>query len=128
MAISINILSLSSIDTQDQSFKCDASPDSLDQREQASKQFMSQVYTFAASPYAQRQRVACTGVHFLCVVVSTRRLQGKPDVPITADNWEPRIRFLNLSDCDDWKMKVKTTDNGEIGFKYMIAGTFKEVL
>jgi len=52
-----------------------------------------------------------------------RTLLGEP---LTADNWEPRIHFMNSLDARTWRFHGKPTKQGEIEFKYTIEGTFSE--
>jgi len=46
--------------------------------------------------------------------------------PVTIDNWEPRIRLLNLLESSKWNMSSKPGANGELEFKWTIAGTFSQ--
>ena len=47
--------------------------------------------------------------------------------PVTADNWEPRLRFSNLIDTSEWRQNPpKSLPNGELCFKYFVRGTFSE--
>jgi len=52
-----------------------------------------------------------------------RTLLGEP---ITTDNWEPRIHFLNLREARNWRFHAQLTKDGEIEFKYTIEGAFSE--
>mmetsp|Transcript_83645 Transcript_83645/g.194475 ORF Transcript_83645/g.194475 Transcript_83645/m.194475 type:complete len:409 (+) Transcript_83645:29-1255(+) len=45
---------------------------------------------------------------------------------VTPDNWEPRVRLLNLISTAKWTYRAKLCDDGELQVKYNIAGTFTE--
>jgi hypothetical protein len=45
---------------------------------------------------------------------------------VTPDNWDPRIRILNLIETRTWKRKAEVTDSGEIELKWTIDGVFAE--
>ena len=38
-------------------------------------------------------------------------------------NFDPRLRFLNLTQTTKWRMREKLLDSGELSFKYTVAGS-----
>ena len=45
---------------------------------------------------------------------------------ITIENWEPRIRFMNIIETMAWKCRPRQEKDGEISFKFNIKATFGE--
>jgi hypothetical protein len=46
--------------------------------------------------------------------------------PLTAESWEPRIRFSNLTETKQWKMRSVSEPDGEVSFKLHFTGVFTE--
>merc|ERR1711907_359445 len=76
----INIMSLNSIDTHEQTFRCKLS-----------------------------MRLESVNAPDVKMMHSQQ--------PVTIDNFEPRVRFLNLVETDEWDMKSKMLDDGNMSFK-----------
>jgi len=45
---------------------------------------------------------------------------------VTIENWEPRIRFMNIIETMAWKCRPRQEKDGEISFKFNIKATFGE--
>ena len=46
---------------------------------------------------------------------------------ITVDNFDPRLKMINLFDTKKWKMKPSLEEDGvNVSYKYEISGTFSE--
>jgi hypothetical protein len=45
---------------------------------------------------------------------------------VNSQNWEPRIRFMNLLSTTKWNFNSTLAKNGELHLKYTVAGTFAE--
>jgi len=105
LAVSCNIVSLSNINTADESFQAE---------------IMLRAYTLNAKGL----QVVIRGVGNYADRADRSGVCEK----ITVDNWEPRLSFNNLTETTTWKMSVKAEKDGELSFKYHIAGIFKEKL
>jgi hypothetical protein len=44
---------------------------------------------------------------------------------IGPDTWEPRIKFMNKLEETKWRLNAKMGRDGEVVYKYSVAGTFK---
>mmetsp|Transcript_93210 Transcript_93210/g.263507 ORF Transcript_93210/g.263507 Transcript_93210/m.263507 type:complete len:413 (+) Transcript_93210:81-1319(+) len=54
------------------------------------------------------------------------RTVGLASTGANPENWEPRIRILNLITTDTWKYRAKVAPDGEMEMKWTIGGTFAE--
>lgn len=45
---------------------------------------------------------------------------------ISPDTWEPRIKFMNKLEETKWRLNAKMGRDGEVVYKYIVAGTFAE--
>ena len=61
-----------------------------------------------------------------CRTLNAKDLLTVGHEPVEPDNWEPRLRFLNLLETKKWSMHSKLDDDGELTLKYTVAGTFSE--
>lgn len=87
IAVACNILSITNIDTPEQTFDCE-----------------------------------CV---LRCTTLNARKLRTMRGEKVKPSNFEPRLRFLNLTQSNKWRMREKLLDSGELSYKYTIAGTFK---
>ena len=82
-----------------------------------------------ASPALDRDNVGQT---FVCEFVlrgrtlNAAQLKTVAGEPVTVDNWEPRIRILNMLESSIWSMHASDCADGELEFKWRICGTFGE--
>ena len=72
------------------------------------------------------------GQTFVCEFVlrgrtlNAAKLKTAAGEPVTVDNWEPRIRILNMLESSIWGMHASDGGDGELEFKWRICGTFGE--
>ena len=91
LAVSCNIVSLSNINTADESFQ-------------------AEIMVRACTLNAKDLQVVIRGVDNYA-----DRSGACED--ITVDNWEPRLSFNNLTETATWKMSPKSLGDGELSFK-----------
>ena len=58
--------------------------------------------------------------------LNAAKLKTAAGEPVTVDNWEPRIRILNMLESSIWGMHASDGGDGELEFKWRICGTFGE--
>ena len=72
------------------------------------------------------------GQTFVCEFVlrgrtlNAAKLKTAAGEPVTVDNWEPRIRILNMLESSIWGMHASDGGDGELEVKWRICGTFGE--
>ena len=82
-----------------------------------------------ASPALDRDNVGQT---FVCEFVlrgrtlNAAQLKTVAGEPVSVDNWEPRIRILNMLESSIWSMHASDCADGQLEFKWRICGTFGE--
>ena len=82
-----------------------------------------------ASPALDSDNVGQT---FVCEFVlrgrtlNAAQLRTVAGEPVSVDNWEPRIRILNMLESSIWSMHANDCADGELEFKWRICGTFGE--
>ena len=72
------------------------------------------------------QRFSCEFV-LRCRTLNASRLRTEAGEHVSHDNFEPRIRIVNLIAVERWRMRPSACKvEGELEFKYTIAGTLAE--
>jgi len=61
-----------------------------------------------------------------CRTLNATELLTLDGETVEPDNWEPRLRFLNLIDTRKWSMHSRRLSDGELEMKYSVSGTFSE--